>query len=120
MKISWMLVFLFALSGSAFGQSVGEVNTVDLSGGITDLVVDFSEREYELILYSNVTDEPDSTRTYDFTVSNTSVSSSGLTFASPSDHSNRNPLEAVLRLRERELARRVKGGVSGDRRIHRP
>ncbi len=54
---------------STWAQQTGVPTQVSLPSGSGSLTLDFSVTDYQLILYSARRDEPDTTNTYDFTVS---------------------------------------------------
>ena len=115
----WAPIAWFSLSGAAMAQDVGQITPVTLSGGSASQILDFSDRDYELILYSTVTNEPDASRSFSYTVSTTGAGKPlALGAAKPAVPSDRNRLDAYLRQKERELATRLKqaGGWTPSRR----
>ena len=98
-------------AGSAGAQAIGEVTDIQLLGGTATITLDLSVNDYELILYPTIQDEPDTARTFSYTVSSTTPSSKiALTrMPSPVGVTDRDRLESVLRRRERELADRLDG-----------
>jgi len=64
--LTWLL---FASPSTVFTQEIGVPTPVSLPSGSGILTLDFSDRDYQLILYSARQDEPDTSNTYQFTVS---------------------------------------------------
>ncbi|MBE83003.1 MAG: hypothetical protein CME21_10605 [Gemmatimonadetes bacterium] len=94
-------------SQAASQQTIGVPTQVSLPSGSGTLTLDFTSSDYQLILYSALRDEPDTSRTYDFTV--------GAAFATrPSvrlfQHASgvRTSVKARLRSEEAELAKRFR------------
>jgi hypothetical protein len=75
--IPWMRTLFFAAYTPVQGQvrDVGKVFSVAFTRATATLVLDFTDREYELILYSAVTDESDTNRTFSFSISKSGISS---------------------------------------------
>ena len=105
---TWAGIGLLTLVSTATAQNIGDVTPIDLPGGGATLTLDFAERDYELILYSTVTDEPDSSRTFGYTVSSPSTSPLVHRSPWPAPSTERDRLEALLRQRERALAARLR------------
>ncbi len=109
-RLACSFALLWTLSPPLLAQEIGEPFAVDLSGTETTLTLDFSEHDYELILYSfNAGESLD--RTFDFTVSSDFASSAPVVFphsdAKSAAAANRDRLEFELRRQERVLARRL-------------
>jgi hypothetical protein len=75
--IPWMRTLFFAAYTPVQGQvrDVGKVFSVAFTRATATLVLDFTDREYELILYSAVTGESDTNRTFSFSISKSGISS---------------------------------------------
>ena len=113
------LIAWFSLTGAATAQDVGQITPVTLSGGSASQVLDFSERDYELIFFSTITNDPDASRSFSYTVSTAGAGKPlALGAAGPAAPSDRNRLDAHLRQKERELAARLRqaGGWTPPRR----
>ncbi|MBT5833139.1 MAG: hypothetical protein HOH77_23360, partial [Candidatus Latescibacteria bacterium] len=106
-RLITILSLLLTGTLSLQAQTIGAPTPITLSGGIETLNLDFTNNDYELILYSGQTNAVDTTVTYSYTVS----SGSTLGFSSPSPHilptSHRDHFEHILREKERELAKRI-------------
>ena len=103
---------LLTLSQPLLAQEIGEPFAVDLSGTETTLTLDFSEHDYELILYSfNTTEPPDQNfnRVFSFTVTGAFAGSKSIVSQAlePMVPAGRERLEFELRKREQALARRL-------------
>lgn len=101
-----MAVGIFC-SFPAFGQSIGEVTSIDFAGGRAALTLDFTVRDYELILYSTVTEGGD-TNVFRYKVSGKLAAgdAEGIQSQAHAVVADRDRLESVLREEERELAAR--------------
>ena len=113
-RLARSFALLLTLSQPLLAQEIGEPFAVDLSGTETTLTLDFSEHDYELILYSlNTTEPPDQNfnRNFPFTVSGAFAASRPAVPADPNETSaaltDRDRLEFELRRQEQELARRL-------------
>ncbi len=109
-RLACSFALLWTLSQPLLAQGIGKPFAVDLSGTETTLTLDFSEHDYELILYSfNAGESLD--RTFDFTVSSDFASSAPVVSphsdAKSAAAANRDRLEFELRRQERVLARRL-------------
>ena len=69
----WTAIVVAYIVGPVDAQQTGDVTQVDLVGGAATLMLDFSDQDYELILYSTITDVEDTTRRFNYTVSGPSV-----------------------------------------------
>jgi len=103
--IFFWLLFIHTMPLQA--QTVGSPIAATLSNGSGTLNLDFTNNDYELILYSGQTNASDTTRTYNYTVSagSSSALSTPTIFsakASPRDH-----FEQVLRQKEQDFAQRI-------------
>ncbi len=103
-------VAILCFTGPAIAQNIGDVTPVVLTGGGATLTLDFSDRDYELILYSTVTSAEDTTVTFSYTVSGAAVSARPLVLRRPvpAEVTDRDRLEALLREQERNLADRLR------------
>ena len=108
-----ILLFLIFLQ-PVFAQKIGEPQAVKLLGTSTPLTLEFSDRDYMLIVYSLNADEPPDLKDnpeYGFAVFSVSSGANSATVRSPgaslAAHSG-GGLEAQLRRQEQELARRVR------------
>jgi len=101
-----ILLFLICLPLSA--QETGVPTKVILQNGQATLSLDFSQRDYQLILYSAVRDEQDSTRTYTFTVGGAFPAAKPVVRLANPEESETNHNKSILRKREAELARRIR------------
>jgi hypothetical protein len=100
-----ILLFVHALPLHA--QTIGTPTTVTLSNGSGSLSLDFTNNDYELMLYSGQTNATDTTRTYNYTVS-TGVASALLNPSIFSSHTSpRDRFEHVLRQKEQDFAKRI-------------
>ena len=113
-RLACSFALLWTLSQPVLAQEIGEPFAVDLSGTETTLTLDFSEHDYELILYSfNTTEPPDQkfNRVFSFTVTGAFAGSRPAVPADPNEKSavptDRERLEFELRKREQALARRL-------------
>jgi len=106
----FVVLLVTLLAGSAFAQTTGEVQQLSLVGGSASITLDFTQQDYELILYSAVTDPADTSSAYSFTVSGPNVAAKPIVLKAPSSGpaTDRERLEEVLRARERDLARRIR------------
>ena len=93
-------------TNSALGQKIGQVTVLDLEEGQATLRLDFSDRDYELILYSTATETEDSNLTFRYSVSGpaTSVNNQGTQNTNSIALTDRNRLENSLREEEKQLA----------------
>ncbi len=102
-----LAILLFVHAFPLQAQTVGTPTTVTLSNGSGSLSLDFTNNDYELMLYSGQTNATDTTRTYNYTVS-TGVASALLnpsifsSQTSPRDH-----FEHLLRQKEQDFAKRI-------------
>lgn len=108
-RFTWLLAAtLLAFPPSATqGQDVGEPTSITLSSGSGTLSLDFTDRDYQLILYSALRNESDSSRTYDFTVSSAVNAKPAVRLADNSGEAG-SDLKSVLRAREQRLAERIR------------
>ncbi len=99
-----------AIPGLAAAQSTNDISTIDLAGGSTTFALDFSDHDYELILYSTVTAATDTAQRFTYSVSSNTVSSRPLAYRREGlpDPTDRDRLEAHLRREEQELAARLR------------
>ena len=112
----WLSLFLsvILLSNASGSQEIGVPTQVDLATGQATLSLDFADQDYQLILYSALRDEPDSSRSYSFTVAGAFPSAKPVI---PLAHAS-SPVTAgrkgVLRREEADLARTIRnsGGVT--------
>lgn len=106
-RLITLLCLLLSGTITLHAQTVGTPTPLSLSGGLETLSLDFTNNDYELILYAGQTDAADTTVTYAYTVS----SGSTLGFSTPPPHilpvSHRDHFEHVLRQKERAFAKRI-------------
>ena len=115
----YFLALFFIVSQPLFAQESGVPLAVDVSNRPTVLTLDFSTHDYELILYSFKTDEPDYNRTFNFVVTGAfGASKPAVFYADTPEHrtipTDRDRLEYQLRQADRAIARRLQqtGGIS--------
>ena len=117
MDVVLALLLTLLLHQPLSGQSPGQVTPINLIGGNATLDLDFSQLDYELVLYPTVQGETDSSRTFAYTISGTSVLSKPAIARNQVQVplSARTILEAELRNEEAILAGRIKkrGGWNG-------
>ncbi len=111
---AYSFLLLLTCFQPVFAQRIGEPYPVKLLGTSSPLTLEFSDRDYMLVLYSLNTDGPpdlENNPEYDFSVFSVStganavtVHNSGVGTATPAGGG----LEAQLRRQEQELARRVR------------
>ena len=89
-------------------QTTGTPTPVTLSGGTTSLSLDFTNNDYELILYSGQTDATDTTRTYSYTVSTGTTLSFSTPPTSPLITTRHNHFEYLLRQKEKAFAQHIR------------
>lgn len=111
-RLIYFLALSFIIAQPLFAQESGVPFAIDVSGRPTVLTLDFSTHDYELILYSFKTDEPDYNRTFNFVVTGAFGASKPPVFhADTPEHrampTDRDKLEYQLRQSDREIARRL-------------
>ena len=107
----WMAVAL-VLSGRTFELSGAEVTPVVLSDGVAAISLDFSEQDYELVLYPTASGVGITNASFGFKVSGTATETTPASQSAPADvGTDRERLESVLREEERALAARAIGSV---------
>jgi hypothetical protein len=108
-KFSWFVAAFLIGRGVVAAQGTGEVTTVDLVGGKATVTLDFSARDYELILLPLVTTEEDTARTFSYTVSGSAVTSKPAirSMNLQTDSVGAGRIKDLLRERERILAERL-------------
>ena len=111
-RLIYFLTLFFITSQPLFAQESGVPLAVDVSNKPTVLTLDFSTHDYELILYSFKTDEPDYNRTFNFVVTGTfGASKPPVFYADTPEHrampTDRDRLEYQLRQSDRAIARRL-------------
>jgi hypothetical protein len=120
MHAALALLLTFLLHSSLYGQLPGEVTPISLVGGNASLFLDFSQLDYELVLYPTVQGEKDSSRTFSYTVSGASVLSKPAVgrLQKPKEFSERAMFETRLRREEAILASQIRkrGGWSSPAR----
>jgi hypothetical protein len=102
---TFALLALTSLPHNALAQSLGVPSQVSLPSGSGTLTLDFTNNDYQLILYSGLRDESDSTHTYLYTVTGAFSSKPTVTLPTSSGPATTSPKEA-LRREEAELAKR--------------
>ncbi len=112
MKYLIYFVFFLMIVQSGSAQETGVPRAVDISRSPTTLTLDLSNRDYELILYSFKTDEPDYHRTFNFVVTGSyGASKPPVIYADgperPAISTDRDRLEYQLREADRALVRRL-------------
>ncbi|HCR19182.1 MAG TPA: hypothetical protein DIU35_17020, partial [Candidatus Latescibacteria bacterium] len=110
MKMFYWFVALLICASATDAQEIGEVSTVELTGGTATVALDFTEKDYELILFPLVTGEEDTARTFSYTVSGTNVSAKPAFRRLPAStgHDGSGRIKAILREEERVLAERIR------------
>ena len=108
-RLAGTFALLFVLSQPLLAQEIGTPSAVNLSGTSTTLTLDFSDRDYELILYSLKTDETDTARTYTYSLSGAFSAAKPIVLprANSAPTTDRDRLESQLRQREKNLAHRL-------------
>ena len=109
LKLLAVQILILASFHTLLSQETGVPTEVLLQSGQTTLSLDFSEQDYQLILYSAVRDEQDSTRTYSFTVGGAFPASKPSVFLQNPEESTTNYAKSILRREEAELARQHQG-----------
>ena len=106
----WTTLSLLLFTGVAVAQPAGEPITVNLTSGTATLTLDFTGQEYELVLYSTATDEPDTSRTFSYTLSGAPTAARPVPLRRSQNIavSDRDRFETLLRREERELAKRLR------------
>jgi hypothetical protein len=120
-----LLIFIIVhtfLSSATATDPVGQVTPVDLSTGRASITLDFTEREYELILYTGATGTVDTSRSFSYQVQMGNAASKLDASASSTgaEVDDRGRLEAGLRLREQELAAMLKASGGWQPPLRRP
>jgi hypothetical protein len=105
--IQTALLLVFLVSTPAAGQQIGVPTQVDLPNGQGTLALDFTSSDYQLILYSGVRNESDSTRAYTFTLGGSFPSAKPTVHLASPKTSLTASNKAVLRKRETELTQRL-------------
>ncbi|MDP6038575.1 MAG: hypothetical protein QGG64_08500, partial [Candidatus Latescibacteria bacterium] len=109
-QLVFFFAFLFVFTQPLLAQNIGTPSAVNLSGTTTTLTLDFSDHDYELILYSLKTNESDTARTFNFSISGAFAASKPIALPTTaiSPPSDRNRLEYQLRNQEKALARQIR------------
>jgi hypothetical protein len=104
-----VIIVLFS-NQQLLAQVPGQVIPIDLVNGEASLFLDFSQLDYELVLFPTVQGESDTSRSFSYTVSGTSVlAKSTIPRAWKAEIRNtRASLEAILRQEESRLAARLR------------
>ena len=111
-RLIYFLTLFFMISQSLLAEESGVPRAIDISTRQTTLTLDFSTHDYELILYSFKTDEPDYNRTFNFVVTGAfGASKPSVFYADRPEHrampTDRDRLEYQLRQSDRAIARRL-------------
>ena len=108
-RLAGIFVLLFILAQPLLAQDLGTPSAVTLSGTSTTLTLDFSDRDYELILYSLKTNETDTARTFNFSLTGAFAATKPIALPSvkPAPTTDRDRLEFELRQHEKNLAHRL-------------
>jgi len=108
---TWGLGALLLLTAAVDASATGDITTIDVSSGAATLSLDFTQQDYELVLYTTVVDVSDTTLAYSYTVSTPGSSTKRIATA----QARSIPVlalgdrrEADLRRKERELAVRLR------------
>ncbi len=94
-------------SGSLQAQNTGVPKSLSLPDGRTSLTLDLTDQDYQLILYSALRDESDTTRTYNFTVAGSFATKPVVDLISKSVQETHDH-HSLLRHEEAELATRFR------------
>ena len=105
--IQTALSLVFLVTPPAAAQQTGVPTQVDLPNGQGTLSLDFTSSDYQLILYSGVRNESDSTRAYTFTVGGAFPSAKPIVHLTSHKASTTVSNKAVLRQKETELTQRL-------------
>ena len=107
-RLSWITIAILGYAAPVKSQAIGDVIRIDLEHGAATLKLDFSERAYELILYSMANA---SSTNFHYTVSGDSISSKPVPALQESrlvSANTRFGFEALLRQEERKVAQYLK------------
>lgn len=110
----FLLISIGTVAWSAVSQEVGKVSGLEFNGGLSSVILDFSNLDYELILFPVVLDEEDTARTFSYTVSGSSALLKPATRKMPvvSTQRDRNYIKGLLRKEEQMFSERF--GAQGN------
>ena len=101
-------LFFSLLSSSALAQTIGVPTAIPLPGGVATQTLRLDQNDYELILHSRLTNEPDTARTFSYSVSFANAKKWATTHAVVPAQTERDLLEQHLRQKESNLIKHLR------------